>query len=222
MNEFNSTRIEIDGKFFDFSYYSYFNNYYVDNGKNIEPQTREWFLKNLNETDVIFDIGAHIGLYTILFSQRTQNIYSFEPTSTYDTLLLPNLEKNNINCPVTEKLALGTKSGNITDKIFRVWGKPAEESEYPFITIDEYVYTKNISPTFLKIDVDSFDYEVLLGGERFLTEFNPYVCVECNSALNYRNHTPQSINEFMNKLGYNSIHILDDVNVIYKKNGINI
>lgn len=220
MNEINQTEIEIDGKVFNFEYYSCFDNYYADNGKTVEPQTRNWFLNTLKETDIIFDIGAHIGLYTTLFSQRTKNVYAFEPTSTYDTLLLPNLKNNGIDFVKTEKLALGNQSGNITDKIFRIWGTPAEELEYNFTKLDEYIYDKNIFPTFIKIDVDSFDYEVLLGGEKFLKEYNPFVCVECNYALNLRNHQTGDINIFMNSIGYKSILQLDGENLIYKKHGI--
>lgn len=217
MNEINSTKIEIDGKVFDFEYYSYFDNYYADNGKTVEPQTRNWFLNNLKETDVIFDIGAHIGLYSVLFAQRTKNVYAFEPTSTHDTLLLPNLKRNGIDTVTVEKLALGNQSGNLTDKIFRVWGTPAEESEYNFTKLDDYIYEKNIFPTYLKIDVDSFDYEVLLGGEKFLREYSPTVCVECTYALTYRNHNIGDINNFMHKLGYRGQFNLDGENVIYKK-----
>lgn len=221
MNEINHTQIEIDGKVFDFEYYSCFDNYYAKNGEDVEPQTRKWFLNTLKENDIVFDIGAHIGLYTTLFSQRTKNVYAFEPTSTYEKLLIPNLKRNGIDFVTTEKLAVGNQSGTLTDKIFRIWGTPAEESQYNFTKLDEYIYEKNVYPTFIKIDVDSFDYEVLLGSEKFLKEYNPYVCVECNYALHYRNHQTGDINIFMNSIGYKSILQLDGENLIYKKNGIN-
>jgi FkbM family methyltransferase len=222
MNEFNFTEVEIDEKKFKLKYYSQFENYYSNNGKDVEPQTRNWFLNNLTEEDVVFDVGAHIGLYTILFSQRTKNVYAFEPTSSYDTLLTPNLGSNGIDFVVTEKIAVGNQTGIVTDKIFRIWGAQPEESEYPFIKLDDYIYNKKIYPTFIKIDVDSFDYEVLLGTEKYLKEYNPYVCVECNYyALKYRNHETSVINHFMNSLGYTTHFQLDGENLIFKKNGVN-
>jgi FkbM family methyltransferase len=221
MNEFNYTDIEIDGKVFNFKYYSFFDSYYAKNGSTVEPQTRNWFLNNLKENDIVFDIGAHIGLYSILFAQRTKNVYAFEPTSSYDTLLIPNLNSNGIDFVITEKLAVGNQSGTVKDKIFRMWGTKPEELEYPFIKLDEYIFSKNIFPSFIKIDVDSFDYEVLLGGEKFLREYNPYVCVECNYGLTFRNHKTSVIKDFMHSLGYSAQANLDGENLIYKKNGIN-
>lgn len=217
MKTFNTVKIEIDNKIFELDYYSYFDRYYENNGKGVEPQTRKWFLSELNSEDTIFDVGAHIGLYTILFSQRTNNVISFEPTETYKNLLVPNLKKNNILTPKLENLALGNNLGVKKDKIFRIWGTPAEENEYNFTTIDEYTSKNNVYPTFLKIDVDSFDYEVLLGGKNFLTENNPTVCVEVTGALSHRGYSPNDINQFMGDMGYKITSTLDGENVIYKK-----
>lgn len=217
MNQLNFVEIEIDNKTFEFNYYSYFDNYYVNNGKNIEPETRKWFLENLKHTDVVFDIGAHIGLYTILFSLRTKNITSFEPTETYEKLLIPNLKKNNILTPKLEKLALGSELGTKKDKIFRIWGSPPEEDEYVFTTIDEYTTKNNINPTYFKIDVDSFDYEVLLGGKEFFTKNNPVICVEVTNALKYRGYKSDDIMNFMKSLDYKLMFVLDQENYFFKK-----
>jgi len=217
MNQTNLVTVIIDDKPFDLEYYSQFENYYSQNGKLVEVETRSWFLNELKSTDVIFDIGAHIGLYTILFSQRTNNVISFEPTETYDKLLVPNLKRNNIKTPKLEKLALGIQSGFKKDKIFRIWGNPAEELEYNFTTLDEYIFKNNINPTFIKIDVDSFDYEVLLGGQEYLSSNDVIVCVEISHALSYRGHNPDKIKNLMFNMGYKIINTFDFENVIFKK-----
>ena len=183
----------------------------------VEPYTRDWFLKELKDTDTIFDIGAHIGLYSILFSQRTKNVIAFEPTETYDKLLVPNLNRNNISNVKLEKLALGSNSGLKMDKIFRIWGNPAEELEYNFTTLDEYITQTNIKPTFIKCDVDSFDYEVLLGGKEYLSSNDVTVCVELSDALKYRGHNTDEIRNLMENMGYNAIQTFDGENVIFKK-----
>ena len=214
----NETKIEINGKEYSFEYYDKFVEYYKDNGNNVEPNTRNWFLENLKPEDVIFDIGAHIGLYSILFSQKTNNVYSFEPTSTYDNLLLPNLEKNNITNVNTFKLGFGSKSGKINEKIYKIWGESPFEDEYDFDTIDEYVERTGIKPSIIKIDVDGFDYEVLKGGENYLRENSVTLCVEvAQLPLGTRGHTTNDLIEYLNGLGYNIKHIFDFENYIFQK-----
>jgi len=217
MNDFSTVDINIDGKIFHLDYYSYFNDYYSLNGRMVEPNTRNWFLNELKENDVVFDVGAHIGLYTILFSLRTDNVISFEPTETYENLLIPNLKNNNITTPKLEKLALGNNSGVKKDKIFRIWGNPAEELDYTFTTLDEYIIKNNVFPSVIKIDVDSFDYEVLLGGKEYLSSNNVTVCVEVSNALSHRGYNTDNIKNLMSDMGYRAINVLDGENVIYRK-----
>jgi FkbM family methyltransferase len=217
MSNFSTVNLDIDGKVFNLEYYSYFNDYYSLNGRMVEPQTRKWFLNELKETDVIFDVGAHIGLYTILFSLKTNNVTSFEPTETYESLLIPNLRNNNITTPKLEKLALGSNSGVKKDKIFRIWGNPAEELDYTFTTLDEYIIKNNVLPNVIKIDVDSFDYEVLLGGKEYLSSNNVTVCVEVSNALSHRGYNVDNIKNLMSDMGYKIINVLDGENVIYRK-----
>lgn len=217
MDKLSTLKINIDGKEFELDYYSFFDRYYSNKGRTVEPQTREWFLKELKETDTVFDIGAHIGLYTLVFSLRTENVVSFEPTSTYETLLVPNLKKNNIFSPKLEKLALGNQSGFKKDKIFRIWGNEAEEMDYNFITLDEYILKNEIKPNFIKIDVDSFDYEVLLGAQNYLSSHNVTLCVESSHALSHRGYSPIDIENLMNDMGYKILTILDKENIIFRK-----
>lgn len=214
----NEVTIELDKKNFTFFYYDKFIEYYKDNGVNVEPKTREWFLEKLNKNDVIFDIGAHIGLYSVLFSLRTDNVYSFEPTSTYDNLLIPNLEKNKITNVKTEKLAFGIRSGLMTDKIYKIWGDSPFEDEYQFITLDDYIESSGIKPSFIKIDVDGFDLEVLRGGEKFLRNNSPILCVEVtNPSLNTRGYTTTQLVSYLQNLGYKIKHVFDFENYIFEK-----
>jgi hypothetical protein len=47
-------------------------------------ETKWWFVDNVQSVWCIFDIGANVGYYSILFSQLAPNgkIFAFEPTST--------------------------------------------------------------------------------------------------------------------------------------------
>src|SRR5262245_20422896 len=55
-----------------------------------EPFETEWVLSMCRPGDTVFDIGAHIGYYTLLLARRvgkTGRVVAFEPDSTnYNTL----------------------------------------------------------------------------------------------------------------------------------------
>lgn len=213
----NETTINLNNIEYNFLYYDFFDDYYYNNGRGVEPQTRRWFTEVLKPDDIIFDIGAHIGLYTTLFSTITNNVYSFEPTSTYENLLLPNLEKNNIKNVNTYKLAFGLNKGIFNEKIYKIWGQSPFEDEYEFTTLDDFIDSTGIKPTFLKIDVDGFDYEVLLGGNNFFKQNSATICVEVNDGLNTRGHNPSELIKYMTDLGYSVKNIFDNENYIFQK-----
>jgi len=218
LEKMGRTTININDKNFSFEFYDFFDSYYANNGVNVEPQTRKWFLENLQEDDIVFDIGSHIGLYTILFSEKTKNVYSFEPTQTYDDLLKPNIENNKIKNVNLHKLAFGSVSGKIKEKIYKIWGMSPFEGEYEFTTIDDYTESTGISPTILKIDVDGFDYEVVIGGSTYLKNNDVTICIELSEiALATRNYTFKDIVNFLSELGYGIVCILDKENYIFKK-----
>lgn len=210
-------KLQIENNFFNLSFYPVFESYYSNNGRYVEPETRSWFLNNLNEQDIIFDVGAHIGLYSILFSQKTPYVYSFEPTDTYENYLIENLKSNNIDSVKTEKVAFGNKIGNLQEKIYKIWGQAPSEEYFDFTTLDHYTSVNEIIPNYIKIDADGYDYEILLGGKNLLQNNTTIVCVEINHALETRGYNSNHIFDFMNSIGYTNFQVLDNENFFFKK-----
>jgi len=185
---------------------------------NYEPQTTSFFKKIIQENWIIFDCGAKEGYFTLIFSELTPTgiVHSFEPTITFD-ILKYNVEFNNISNAILNKMAVGNKSGKFEDNIFRVWGEPAERLEYDFITLDDYCENNNINKLdLIKIDVDSFDYEVLMGANNILKKLKPMVVVELNQALNIRGYNKEQVIEYMKNIGYNNINCLDNENFVFE------
>lgn len=205
------------GKNFPISIYKKFKSDFGNDGFLIEYKTREWVSSQIKKDDVVFDIGANVGLYSILFSQLSNNVYSFEPTDTFENLLLPNIRRNNITNVNLYKLALGNKIGIQSDKIYMIWGENPIQSDFEFTTLDEFTSKNNIIPNFIKIDVDGFDLEVLMGGKNLLVENNITVCVEINYALHTRGYKEIDVINFMNSIGYYHSLIFDNENFIFKK-----
>ena len=192
---------------------------YVDYYPYCETATKRWFVHNVQDDWIIIDCGANIGYYTILFSRLAPNghVYAFEPTATYD-MLLENLAHHNVENVTALRLALGMESGMREDLIFRKWGEGPEKDTYPFMTIDRFMDERQIKRLdAVKIDVDSFDYEVLRGAEKTLLEFDPYIMVELNYALAERNQSNMEALEWLAKKGYETTTVFGYENFLLKR-----
>ena len=197
------------------SYYEGFSRYYP----NCELQTKRWFVENIAPDWIMFDVGANIGYFSILFSRLTTKgkIYAFEPTRTVD-LLRTNLMHHRCHNVEVMQLALGTASGRIEENIYRIWGQPPEKMPYDFSTIDEIVERLDLARLdCLKIDCDSFDFEVLRGGSKTLEHFNPWIVVELNHALAIRNQSVPEVLEWLLDRGYDHAHVLDHENFVLRR-----
>jgi hypothetical protein len=133
-------------------------------------------------------------------------------------MLRDNLAHHRVANVTPIQCALGKTSGARIDKIFRIWGNEPEKQEYPFISVDDFVASKDLSRVdCIKIDVDSFDFEVLQGAEQTLLKHDPYIMVELNHALNKRNQSNTQALEWLAGLGYTSAVVLDDDNFLLKR-----
>lgn len=189
---------------------------HVDYYPECELQTKRWFVENVRSDWVMFDVGANIGYYSILFSRLAPagQIFAFEPTETF-FMLKENLAHHGCSNVTAMQTALGVVSGAIEDGIFRVWGNEPERRTYDFSTIDDL--TRSLELTRLdgiKIDVDSFDFEVLMGAEQTLKRFNPWVVVELCHALSRRGHSVQEALEWLISKGYRKSHVLDQTSFV--------
>ena len=148
-------------------------------GKDLEKDVKREFSQNINEGDTVIDVGAHIGEYTLLGAKLVGDkglVISVEPDHDSVKSLKENIILNNFkNCLILEK-AVGEKVE--TKFLYKVneedvYGyldpyvenkKLKKHSEIEVTTIDSIVLSNNINTiNLLKIDVEGFEYEVLLG-----------------------------------------------------------
>ena len=80
-----------------------------------EPGTCDWIRNNVKPGEVFYDIGANIGVYTILAAYHAGpkgEVYAFEPHSANFTRLLDNILENNLqNVVVPCNFALNDEHG---------------------------------------------------------------------------------------------------------------
>lgn len=196
-------------------YYEEFRDYYP----YCELETKRWFVEHVRADWWIFDIGANVGYYTILFSQLAPagRVFAFEPTATAE-MLRANLAHNRVGNAEVHAVALAATTGEREDRIFRLWGTDGEVKTYPFYAFDDFIARHGIERVdCLKIDVDSFDFEVLRGAERTLAERNPVIVVELNHALGLRNQSVSEALEWLARRGYRKALVLDKDNFVLQR-----
>ena len=189
------------------SYYQEFREYYP----LCELETKRWFVDHVRPDWWIFDVGANVGYYTILFAQLAPQgrVFAFEPTTTA-TMLRENLKHNNVQNAEVHEIALGLRTGDREDRIYRVWGTEGEVKTYPFYRLDDFANEHAIRRIdCLKIDVDSFDFEVLRGAERTLLKHSPVIVVELNHALERRQQSVVEALAWLARRGYGKALVLD-------------
>ena len=170
-----------------------------------EIRLSKYIIKNITDDqgEIFFDIGAHHGFYTLLvnkISNGNVQIHSFEPNKLHFFVLTKNVGRfKNIsihNKAVSSKkgtvkffenkMTLSTLNKDVaSDKRFEF-----NEVEVIATTLDDYCSLKNIKPTFLKIDVEGAENDVLLGAVNILATSHPVVAVEIwGGSKMTKNHT---------------------------------
>lgn len=186
---------------------------------NCEMETKAWFVAQAQPDWVYLDCGANIGYYSILFSQLSPNgwVHAIEPTKTAD-MLEKNLAHHRVANTTVHRVAVGQQSGRREDRIFRIWGQPAELQPYEFTTVDDLVVGLKLDRLdCLKIDVDSFDFDVLMGAKETLARFDPWLVVELNHALAQRGQSNLAALAWLAAQGYEQALVLEHENFVMRK-----
>jgi FkbM family methyltransferase len=151
---------------------------------NWEKVTTEMFKEAVREGDVVVDIGANIGYFTLLAARlvgKTGKVYAFEPEPTNYNLLLKNIELNGYDNIVPVQKAVSNKSGVVrlfvseedagNSTIFQ-YGEGRNFIEVEAVTLDEFFADKKRPINVIKMDAEGAEMAVLLGMDRIITE-NP-------------------------------------------------
>lgn len=136
---------------------------------------------NNKSKQVYFDVGANKGVYSLLASENIDTVvFAFEPHPVTYNYLLDNIELNNRPNIHPYNLAIGDFNGKVrftnvdgssTNKIIL----SEKESNYilvPVITLDEFCNKEGVTPSFIKIDVEGFENDVIKGGLKILNKVN--------------------------------------------------
>jgi len=170
------------------------------------------FSKKVN-SEILIDIGANIGFYSILSSSRFRQIYSFEPNERNFKVLKKNIENNklknikilNFGLGENEEVLMG--NSNTKGKLFQTSGfainKDNKKGERVLVKKgDDVLQFKNKTLT-IKIDVEGFEFFVLKGLKSALINNLCILQIE----IWERNY--DEVHNFLKSLGYKMIISID-------------
>jgi len=172
----------------------------------------------VQKDDTFFDVGANIGVYTLLASQLAGeggHVHSFEPLSDANELLRSNVRLNQCGNVTINPVAIGEENGEVPIYINAQnalsslgntnRGKIIKSQTVQILTLDTYAKGAGVSKLdFLKIDVEGFEGHVLRGAEK-LIESSPNLVVM--SELAKKNFAPlgfsvKDVLDWMRKHGF--------------------
>ena len=170
--------------------------------------------KEIHKGDVVIDIGANIGYYTIMFAKLVGDsgkVIAFEPDPTNYELLKKNIEINGFTNVILEQKALSDNPGkmmlslnneNTAGHHLDFKNENSINSiEVDVLSLDDYFSYKNIKINFIKMDVEGAESNVIKGMSNILkTSKNLKMIVEYNPfAIKQLGLTPENYLELLIK-----------------------
>ena len=142
-----------------------------DNHDEIESRAR-WL--HLKQGDVMFDVGAADGSWTISAAKQGAFVYAFDLKAEF-MRLDEMVEKSEVetNVFVVEAFVFNQTGG------VRKVSRGTEERKVPVLTLDTFVMAEGVDHVdFIKVDVEGAEIEVLQGATGLLTKHKPRLMIE--------------------------------------------
>jgi len=146
-----------------------------------EADTVRW-IEDFGKDDVVFDIGANVGAYSLIMAKYAGKIYAFEPSVFTFNTLVKNIYTNKafnvvpLNMALSQRKKLGTflysstDLGSSSNSFDGVSGGEVYKQEMVSYSIDEFIESFEIrSPNHIKLDVDGIEFEILKGALRTIS-----------------------------------------------------
>jgi len=138
--------------------------------------------------DIIVDIGAAIGDYSLIAAKLGAKVIAIEPSPKSFPILLKNIKLNKMEDKINPiRCALSSKEGTLTVSIDETSGyihpsTLAKGIRVPTKTLDSLLKELNIQKIdLIKMDTEGFEYEILEGASEVISKFKPKMIIEVHS-----------------------------------------
>lgn len=188
------------------------------------------FLNLIRNGDVVFDIGANRGYYTLLFSHlagKSGRVHAFEPVpATFSRLARMVAAGNRFDNVDVNEVAMGDRTGAVNFYVpgdddgqasmkkhnVGSWADAAiiTPVKCKMIRLDDYVSSRQTSRLdFVKCDVEGAELLVLRGALDSLRELRPILYLEvCGEWTKNFGYSPDEISKHLLTLGYSDFYLV--------------
>ena len=151
----------------------------INNYGCYEPLMVEKILKNVRETDIVYDIGAHIGYYSSIFNNviKSKEVVSIEPD-----FYSSNLIKRNTN-----------ERGIVVNKFI------GRELGHNTTTLNDLSSMLNLEPSVIKMDIEGFEVEAFEGGWKVIRNLRPQIFLEIHPKFIHKRN-PRAFEKLVDEL----------------------
>lgn len=160
-----------------------------------DPFETSFYENQIKNGDIVIDIGANIGIFTLLFAKlvgSNGHVYAFEADPTNFEILKKNIEINSYQNTTLENKAIFHKNEKIN--LFLSPSNPGDHRIYDSndgrksiqinsIILDDYILQKKVDVDFVKIDVQGSELSVIQGMKKLLEPNNIKIMMEFEPIL---------------------------------------
>jgi FkbM family methyltransferase len=156
--------------------------------------------RNVSPGAIAIDVGANIGLTSIIMARRLSRVLAFEPSPPNLDLLRRNLALNDLDNVEVIAAAVSNRAGALAFHVAEFgpgsqvvseghFGRGAPTIEVRSVRLDSFGFPRI---DFIKIDVEGHEPEVLAGARTLLERDRPLIHMELNlrCLTAYADHNP--------------------------------
>ncbi len=175
------------------------------------------------EGRVAYDVGANIGLTTLFLARSVGErgtVIAFEPTPPNADRLVENVRLNQFNNVRLYRVALGEVASTATivhypeavgiatlrEDLNQRYRRQyqAHEFQIEVMPLDTLIMRESLPiPDFVKIDIEGYEYPMLLGARETVEKARPMIFVELHSSSpEDRERNWRAVYNFLNERGY--------------------
>jgi FkbM family methyltransferase len=178
------------------------------------------FLFLLKEDDVVWDIGASVGLYTIYSSELVKEVISFEPDPEIYSRLQANIALNNLKNVSTNQIGIGDKDTSMelssngvkgnSPTLIKDLNRHTGSISVAVRSVDSLIKSGSPSPTVIKMDIEGAEGIAIKGALDLLKgEQKPrLIFVELHPQFLSKSE-PDEITQILKESGYKILNTLN-------------
>ena len=186
-----------------------------------EKESLKLWVKLCEKSDIILDIGANTGIYSLVAKavNPASKVFAFEPVHRVFTKLVENITLNNFDTIPIEK-AISNSNGTAViydldsehvysvtvNKDLSVSDLKTIETKIETVTLNSFIKEYNLNKIdLIKIDVETHEPEVLEGFNEYISVYKPTILIEI---LN--DEVGEKVNKLVTGLDYLFFNINED------------